>query len=159
MWQQPRHPRKQFGSTNSLETFEVIPRADKATTLYYDSSMAIAKTKESRHHKRQNISIKDTISLEYVMEGVVDVCKIAFEDNIVNLFTKTWVVISFESRDGSLWGWGHTGIHSERGRDGGKHLGMETRMELKSYPQNLVGGDGESTPHLALILIYMYINV
>lgn len=76
---------------------EVIPSADKANTLYYDSSAAIANTKESRHYKRtKQIDQRYYIIREYVIEGVVDLYKIVSKDNLVYPFTKTLVASSFE---------------------------------------------------------------
>ena len=76
---------------------EVIPGMDKAITLYCDNSAAIANTKESRHHKRtKHIDRRYHIIRGYVMEGMVDVCKIASEDNLADPFTKTLVARSFE---------------------------------------------------------------
>ena len=70
---------------------------DKAITLYCDNSAAIANTKESRHHKRtKHIDRRYHIIRGYVMEGMVDVCKIASEDNLADPFTKTLVARSFE---------------------------------------------------------------
>ena len=76
---------------------EVIPGMDKAITLYYDNSTAIANTKESRHHKRtKHIDRRYHIIRGYVTEGMVHVCKIASEDNLADPFTKTLVARSFE---------------------------------------------------------------
>ena len=76
---------------------EVIPGMDKAITLYCDNSAAIANTKESRHHKRtKHIDRRYHIIRGYVTEGMVDVCKIASEDNLADPFTKTLVARSFE---------------------------------------------------------------
>ena len=76
---------------------EVIPGMDKAITLYCNNSAAIANTKESRHHKRtKHIDRRYHIIRGYVTEGMVDVCKIASEDNLADAFTKTLVARSFE---------------------------------------------------------------
>ena len=69
---------------------------DRPIPLYCDNS-ATANTKESRHHKRtKHIDKKYHIIRELVMEGVVDVCKIASKDSLFYPFTKTLVAKSFE---------------------------------------------------------------
>ena len=80
-----------------LGDLEVIPGIDKPITLYCDNSAAIANTKESRHHKRtKHIDRKYHMIREYVEQKLIDVCKVASEDNVADPFTKTLVAMSFE---------------------------------------------------------------
>ena len=71
---------------------------EKAFTLYCDNSAVVANLKELRRHKQtKHIDRKYHIISEYVEEdGLVDLCKITFEDNIADPFTKTLVARSFE---------------------------------------------------------------
>ena len=76
---------------------EVIPSMDRLITLYCDNTVAIANTKDLRHHKRsKHIDRKYHIIRGFVESGDVTVVKIASEDNLTDPFTKTLVVRSFE---------------------------------------------------------------
>ncbi|XP_052490798.1 secreted RxLR effector protein 161-like [Gossypium raimondii] len=75
----------------------VIPGMKKAITLYCDNSVAIANTKETRSHRgTKHIDRKYHLIREAVVEGIVNVLKVASEDNnLADLFTKTLVTRSF----------------------------------------------------------------
>ena len=80
-----------------LRDLEVIPGMEKAITLYYDNSAAIANTKESRHHRRtKHIDRKYHLIREAVGDKIVDVVKIASEDNLADPFTKALVARVFD---------------------------------------------------------------
>ena len=80
-----------------LRDLEVIPGMDKAITLYCDNSAAIANTKESRHHRRtKHIDRKYHLIREAVGDKIVDVVKIASEDNLADPFTKALVARVFD---------------------------------------------------------------
>ena len=71
-------------------SLEVIPNMDKALTLYYDNSRAVTNSKEPRSHKMgKHIEKKYHLIREIMHRGDVNVVKIALEDNLVDLFTKT----------------------------------------------------------------------
>ncbi|MBW3702593.1 hypothetical protein C2U27_20365, partial [Bacillus aerophilus] len=58
---------------------------------------AIANSKESRNHKRtKHIDRKYHIIREAVGDGIVDVVKVASEDNLADPFTKTLVARNFD---------------------------------------------------------------
>ncbi|KAA3477952.1 gag/pol protein [Gossypium australe] len=79
-----------------LTELEVIPSMEKAITLYCDNNVAIANTEEMRSHKRtEHINRKCHLIREAVAEGIIDVMKVDFENNLANLFTKTLVTKSF----------------------------------------------------------------
>ena len=64
--------------------------------MYCDNSAAIANTKEMRSLKRKkHIDWKYHLIREAVAEGIVDVMKVASEDNLTDPFTKTLVTRSF----------------------------------------------------------------
>ncbi|KAA3457168.1 bromodomain-containing protein [Gossypium australe] len=76
---------------------EVVLGMKKAITLYCDNSAAIANTKETRNHKiTKHIDQKYHIIKEAIADEIVDVLKVAFEDNLVGPFTKTLPVRIFE---------------------------------------------------------------
>ena len=77
---------------------EVVPNMDKPLTLYCDNSGAVANSKEPRSHKRgKHIERKYHLIREIVHRGDVAVMKIASENNITDLFTKTLPAKTFES--------------------------------------------------------------
>tara|TARA_R110002060_G_scaffold20224_2_gene27517 strand:+ start:187 stop:972 length:786 start_codon:yes stop_codon:yes gene_type:complete len=79
-----------------LSDLEVVP-SDKAIALYCDNNAAIANTKEARYHSRaKHIDRKYHIIREAVENKVVDVVKVASEDNVADPFTKTLTAKSFE---------------------------------------------------------------
>ena len=80
-----------------LRDLEVVPEMDKAITLYCDNSAAIANTKETRNHKRtKHIDRKYHIIREAVVDRIVDVVKIATENNLADPLTKTLVTKKFD---------------------------------------------------------------
>ena len=86
-----------------LSDLEVVPGMDKAMVLYCDNSAAVANTKDPRHHKRsKHIDRKYHIIRGFVESGNVTVCKIASEDNLADLFTKTLVARRFVEHVGSM---------------------------------------------------------
>ena len=63
---------------------------DKPIVLYCDNSGAVANSKEPRSHKRgKHIERKYHLIREIVHRGDVAVMKIASQDNLADLFTKT----------------------------------------------------------------------
>ena len=76
---------------------EVIPDAEKAMTLFCDNEAAIANSKECRHHKRtKHTDRRYHLIRGLVADGVVNVCKVASEDNLADPFTKTLTAKVFE---------------------------------------------------------------
>ena len=87
----------------SLADLEVILDIDKLLILYCDNSGAMTNSKEHRSHKRgKHIKRKYHLIREIVHWGNVAVLKIAYERNLVDSFTKTLPVKSFEG----YLGWG-----------------------------------------------------
>ncbi|KAK8317942.1 hypothetical protein V6Z12_A13G141800 [Gossypium hirsutum] len=79
-----------------LTNLVVIPSMEKAITLYCDNSATIANTKEMRSYKRSKyIYRKYHLIQEAADERIVDVVKVASEDNLADPFTKTLVIRSF----------------------------------------------------------------
>ncbi|XP_052887987.1 secreted RxLR effector protein 161-like [Gossypium arboreum] len=79
-----------------LIEFEVILGMEKNITLYCDNNVAITNSKEMRCHKRaRHIDRKYHLIQEAVAEGIVDVMKVATENNLADLFTKNLVTRSF----------------------------------------------------------------
>ena len=69
---------------------EIVPGMNEAITLYCDNSGAVANSKEPRSHKRgKHIERKYHLIREIVHRGVVNVMKIASENNLADPFTKT----------------------------------------------------------------------
>lgn len=80
-----------------LMSLEVIPGMDKPITLYFDNTIAIANTKDSRHHKRsKHIDRNYHLIRGFIESGDVAVVKTASEDNLTDPFTKTLVARVFE---------------------------------------------------------------
>ena len=76
---------------------EVIPDAEKAMTLFYENEAAIANNKKCRHHKKtKHIDRRYHLIKGLVADGVVNVCKVASKDNLVDPFTKTLAARVFE---------------------------------------------------------------
>ena len=69
---------------------EVVPNMEKPLVLYCDNSRAVASSKEPRSHKRgKHIERKYHLIREIVHRGDVAVMKIASEQDLADLFTKT----------------------------------------------------------------------
>ena len=69
---------------------EVVPNMEKTLVLYYDNSGAVANSKEPRSHKSgKHIERKYHLIREIVHRGDLAVTKIASEQNLADLFTKT----------------------------------------------------------------------
>ena len=76
---------------------EVVPNIDKLIVLYCDNSGDVANSKEPRSHKRgKHIERQYHLIRETVYRGDVIVMKIASQDNLANLFTKTLPAKSFK---------------------------------------------------------------
>ena len=76
---------------------KVIPDAEKAMTLFCDNEAAIGNSKECRHHKRtKHIDRRYHLIRGLVANGVVNVYKVASEDNLAEPFTKTLAARAFE---------------------------------------------------------------
>ena len=69
---------------------EVVPNMEKPLVLYYDNSGGVANSKEPSSHKRgKHIERKYHLIREVVHRGDVAVIKIASEQNLADMFTKT----------------------------------------------------------------------
>ena len=69
---------------------EVVPNMEKPLVLYCDNGGAVANSKEQRSHKRgKHIERKYHLIREIVHKGDVAVMKIASEQDLADLFTKT----------------------------------------------------------------------
>ena len=69
---------------------EVVLNMEKPLVLYRDNSGAVANSKEPRSHKRgKHIERKYHLIGEIVHRGDVAIMKIASEQNLADLFTKT----------------------------------------------------------------------
>ena len=79
-----------------LKELEVIPSMHEPIKLYCDNNGAVANVKEPRNHCKGKHKRKFHWVREIVNRGDVLVDKIAFVNNIVNLFTKTLPAQSFE---------------------------------------------------------------
>ena len=81
-----------------LSDLEVVPNIDKPLTLFCDNSGAVANSKEPRSHKRsKHIHRKYHVIRDFVKKQEVLVMKIASENNLADLFTKTFPAKTFES--------------------------------------------------------------
>ena len=75
----------------------MIPDAEKAMTLFCDNEAAIANSKECRHHKKtKHIDRRYHLIRGLVVDGVVNVCKVASENNLADPFNKILAARAFE---------------------------------------------------------------
>ncbi|KAK5793983.1 hypothetical protein PVK06_035171 [Gossypium arboreum] len=80
-----------------LMDLKVVLGIEKAITLYCDSNASIANTKETRNNKStKHIDRKYQIKREVAVDRIKDVVKVTLEDNLVDPFSKTQMVRSFE---------------------------------------------------------------
>ncbi|KAH1056324.1 hypothetical protein J1N35_034389 [Gossypium stocksii] len=69
-----------------LIDLEIVHGMGKAITLYCDNNVIIANTKETGNHKNTN----------NIVNKIMDVVKITFEDNLADSFTNNLLARSFE---------------------------------------------------------------
>ena len=80
-----------------LIDLEVVPRANKQITIYYDNSGAVANSKEPRSHKRgKHIERKYHLFREIVHMGYVMITKITSAENLADPFTTALPQKSFD---------------------------------------------------------------
>ena len=80
-----------------LLDLQVVPSADWPITLYCDNSGVVAHSKELRYHKKQkHIERKYHLIRDIIEKGDTMVTKIASEENLADLFTKTLPIRVFE---------------------------------------------------------------
>ncbi|KAH1082068.1 hypothetical protein J1N35_021829, partial [Gossypium stocksii] len=76
---------------------------EKTLTLYCDDSATIANTNETRNYKRKkHIDHKYRIIMETITDRIVDVVKVTSAVNLMDLFTKTLLAMSFEKHVDSM---------------------------------------------------------
>ncbi|XP_075085035.1 secreted RxLR effector protein 161-like [Nicotiana tabacum] len=75
---------------NFLKELNVVSSVQAPIVLYYDNSGAVANSKEPRSHKRsKHIERKYHLIWDITQRGDARVLKIALEDNLADLFTKS----------------------------------------------------------------------
>ena len=75
---------------NFLVDLEVIPSLPRVITVYCDNSGAVANSREPRAHRAsKHIERKYHLIRDIVARGVVEITKIASEDNLADPFTKS----------------------------------------------------------------------
>ncbi|XP_070032766.1 secreted RxLR effector protein 161-like [Nicotiana tomentosiformis] len=75
---------------NFLKELNVVFSVQAPIVLYYDNSGAVANSKEPRSHKRsKHIERKYHLIWDITQRGDARVLKIALEDNLADLFTKS----------------------------------------------------------------------
>lgn len=80
-----------------LTNLKVIPNMKKYVTQYCDNNATIGNTKDTRNHKcTKYIDRKYHIIRKVVVDGIMGVVKFASEHNLMDLFTKTLMAMSFE---------------------------------------------------------------
>ena len=86
-----------------LMDFEGIPNADRPITFYYDNSGAVAQSKKPRYHKKhKHIEMKYHLIRDIIQRGDTVVSKIASEENLADLFTKSLSKRVFERHVNSM---------------------------------------------------------
>ena len=79
-----------------LLDLQVIPSVNRPITLYCDNSRAVAQSKELRYHKKHKHTERKYHLIQDIIErGDTVVTKIASQENLVDPFTKTLLVLVF----------------------------------------------------------------
>ncbi|KAH1114076.1 hypothetical protein J1N35_007454, partial [Gossypium stocksii] len=73
-----------------------------AITLHYDNSAKLDNTKETRNRKKMKHIRKHHIIREAIADEIIDIVKIASENNLANSFTKTLLARNYEKHIKSM---------------------------------------------------------
>ena len=96
MWMLPESVKETIWLKKFLLDLQVITSANRPITLYCDNSRAVAQSKELRYHKKhKHIERKYHLIQDIIERGDTVVTKIASQENLVDRFTKTLLVLVF----------------------------------------------------------------